>query len=141
MIRRRAAFLALAAGTIVVGLVVHLRGGALHPVARDVLGDALWAMMIAWFAGMLVPRAPLVLRSGVAYAVCVAVELSQLYHSPALDAARGSMMGRLTLGTGFDPRDLAAYAAGVALAALLESITVALLSADSRPRRTGFRSR
>ena len=132
MIRRRAAFLALAAVTIAVGLFVHLRGGALHPVTRDVLGDALWAMMIAWCAGTLTPRAPLLLRSGAAYVVCVAVELSQLYHSPGLDAARGTLPGRLTLGSGFDARDLAAYAAGVALAALLESITVAR-TAYSRP--------
>jgi hypothetical protein len=134
LVRRRTAFLALAAATIAVGLAVHLRGGALHPVARDVLGDALWAMMIAWCVGMLAPRTPLALRSGAAYVVCVAVELSQLYHSPALDAARGTVMGRLTLGSGFDPRDLAAYAAGVALAALLESITVARISAESRQR-------
>jgi Protein of unknown function (DUF2809) len=119
--RRRLAFVALACLTIAAGLAVHLRGGALGPIARDVLGDALWAMMIAWWAGALAPRARLAIRSLASYAVCAGVEVSQLYHAPALDAARATMVGHLVLGSGFDPRDLAAYGAGVALAALLES--------------------
>jgi len=114
-------YLALACATIAVGLVVHLRGAALGPVARDVLGDALWAMMIAWLAGVVAPRARLAVRCACAYVVCATVEFSQLYHAPALDAARATTLGHLVLGSGFDPRDLAAYAAGVALAALLES--------------------
>lgn len=118
---RAAVFLALACATIAIGLVVHFHGAALGPVGRDVLGDALWAMMIAWLAGVLAPRARLAVRCTCAYAVCATVELSQLYHAPALDAARATTLGHLVLGSGFDPRDLAAYAAGVALAALLES--------------------
>jgi hypothetical protein len=123
MIRRRAAFLALACATISVGLVVHLRGAALGRVARDALGDALWAMMIAWWAGVLAPRARLAVRSTVAYVVCACVEVSQLYHVPALDALRATKVGHLVLGSGFDPRDLAAYGIGVALAVLLEVTT------------------
>ena len=118
-------FLALACATIAVGLVVHLHGAALAPTARDVLGDALWAMMIAWWAGVLAPHARLAVRSMASFAVCAGVEVSQLYHAPALDAARATTVGHLVLGSGFDPRDLAAYAAGLALAALLESMAVA----------------
>ena len=133
IIRRRTTFLALACATIAVGVVVHLRGAALGSVARDALGDALWAMMIAWWAGVLAPRARLAVRSTAAYAVCAAVEVSQLYHAPALDAARATTVGQLVLGSGFDPRDLAAYGAGVALAALLESMAVDFPSPRSSP--------
>ena len=125
MNRRRACFTALACATIAVGLLVHLRGAALGPAVRDVLGDALWAMMIAWWAGALAPSARLAARSAGAYAVCAGVELSQLYHTPTLDAVRATGVGHLVLGSGFDPRDLAAYAAGVAIAALLEATVVA----------------
>lgn len=131
MIRRRVAFLALAGATIVVGLIVHLRGSALMPVTRDVLGDALWAMMIAWWAGALAPRTRLAVRSTAAYAVCATVEFSQLYHTATLDSIRATTIGHLVLGSGFDPRDLAAYGVGVALAALFESAAVARRS--SRP--------
>ena len=117
---RRARFVALAMATIAVGLVVHLAGGALGAAARDVLGDALWGAMIAWWIGALAPQAPRATRGVVAYATCVAVECSQLYHTPALDAVRATRVGHLVLGSGFDPRDLAAYALGVAVAMWLE---------------------
>jgi hypothetical protein len=127
----------LACATIAVGLLVHLRGAALGPVARDVLGDALWAMMIAWWTGVLAPRARFTVRCSAAYAVCAAVEVSQLYHTPALDAVRETTLGHLVLGSGFDPRDLAAYAAGVALAALLESVSRSLTRSRSRGPEPG----
>ncbi len=117
----RATYVALALVTIVAGLLVHWHGGALGPVTRDVLGDALWAVMIAWWAGAAAPRSRLAVRSAVALAVCVMVEFSQLYHTPTLDAIRGARVGHLFLGSGFDPRDLAAYAIGVVAAAFLDS--------------------
>lgn len=39
--RIRASFIALALGTMVLGLGVHTRGGFLGPTLQDVLGDAL----------------------------------------------------------------------------------------------------
>ena len=110
--------------TLAVGLLVHLGGGVLGPAWRDVLGDALWAGMIAWWAVALAPRVRLIWRGAGVYLFCVCVEWSQLYHTPALDAIRETRMGRLVLGSGFDPRDLAAYALGVAGAALLEAVIV-----------------
>jgi hypothetical protein len=118
---KRVAFFALACGTIAVGLVIHLHGAPLGPVVQDALGDALWATMIAWWAGVLAPRTRLLVRSLAAFVICLAVEISQLYHTTALDAVRGTTLGHLVLGSGFNPRDLVAYAAGVTLAALLES--------------------
>ena len=123
--RRRVTFIALACATIAGGLLVHLRGAALGFAARDMLGDALWAAMIAWWVGALAPGARLAVRSAIAYAVCACVETSQLYHAPVLDAARATQVGHFVLGSGFDPRDFMAYAAGVALAALLEATVVA----------------
>ena len=121
----RASYIAAVLATIAVGLLVHLRGGALGPAARDVLGDALWAAMIAWWVGALTPGSPLARRSWAAYAICMVVEVSQLYHTPQLDALRATAVGHLVLGSGFDPRDLAAYALGIAGAALLEAAVVA----------------
>jgi len=55
----RLRYLLLAVGTIAAGLAVHLGGrGVLAPAARDVLGDALWAMMMAWWLGALAPMLP-----------------------------------------------------------------------------------
>ncbi len=123
--RVRASYVAAALATIAVGLVVHTRGAALGPVARDVLGDALWASMVVWWAGALAPHARLATRSAAAYVICAGVELSQLFHAPALDAVRATRAGHLVLGSSFDPRDLAAYALGVVGAALFEGAVVA----------------
>ena len=124
MMRRRASFFVSAAVTVLIGLAVFFRAGALDPGVRDVTGDALWAMMIVWFAGVLAPNARIAARSISAYAVCLLVELSQLYHSPLLDSLRATTIGHLVLGNGFDARDLAAYAAGVVLAALIELVII-----------------
>jgi hypothetical protein len=122
-LRCRTRYFALAVATMAIGLVVHSRGGALSAGVRDVLGDALWAAMVAWWIAAVAPATELLRRAALALAFCFAVEFSQLYHTPALDALRRTTAGRLALGSGFDPRDFAAYAAGVLAAVLLERLT------------------
>ncbi len=80
----------------------------------------MWAAMMVWWIGTLAPRLRVRTRMTVALGVCFAVEASQLYHAPGLDALRRTRMGHLVLGSGFDPRDLAAYTLGVLAALLLE---------------------
>ncbi|MEO8562440.1 MAG: DUF2809 domain-containing protein [bacterium] len=121
-VRARATYLALTLGTIALGLAVHTSGAVLGAATRDVLGDALWAVMITWALGTLVPDARLPARGAVALAICYGVEVSQLVHSPVLDAMRATNAGRLMLGSGFDPRDLVAYSAGVLAAILAERL-------------------
>ena len=77
--------------------------------------------MLSWWVGAIVPRAGLVARSLASFGVCVLVEVSQLWHASILDAARETRLGHLVLGSGFDARDLLAYALGVAVALLLET--------------------
>jgi hypothetical protein len=102
------------------GLWVHRGGLALPPDARDVAGDALWACMIAWGVAAIAPAAAVLVRGAIAFAICSAVEFSQLVHTPSLDALRATTLGGLVLGSGFDPRDFAAYAGGIAAAIALE---------------------
>ena len=116
--RLRSATLAVTA--IFVGLAVHRAGFGLNPVVRDMLGDALWATMIFYLLGVLLPQVRLQTRFAAALAICAGVEASQLYHHPGLDALRATRLGHLGLGNGFDARDLLSYALGAAAAALLE---------------------
>ena len=118
--RDRSRYIALAVGTIFIGLAVHLRGGALPPAARDVLGDALWAMMVMWVISAIVPKIALPWRALAAATVCVVVEFSQLVDQPALNAVRRTIVGHLVLGNSFDPRDLVAYFTGVIAAVLFD---------------------
>ena len=87
---------------------------------RDLIGDALWAMMIYWSISAVGPSARLDTRAVLAVVICWGVEFSQFYHAPTLDAWRGTTAGQLVLGSGFDLRDLGAYALGVLAAWLLE---------------------
>lgn len=120
--RGRARYVALALATIAIGLLVHLEGTALGAVARDILGDALWAAMMVWWVSALAPGARRSVRSAAAYGVCVAVEVSQLYHTPTIDAIRATRLGHLVLGSGFDPRDFVAYGLGLLGAWLLDAV-------------------
>ena len=110
-----------ALGTIAVGLLVHGRGESLGPVARDVIGDALWAAMIFWWVSAAAPRSPRLARATIALLICATVEVSQLSHAPMLVALRATRLGALVLGNGFDPRDLASYALGVVAATIIET--------------------
>ena len=120
----RMRYISLALLTIAAGLMIHLHGPVKDPVARDMLGDALWAAMIVWIVSAIAPRASLLFRAAVAYAFCMVIEISQRYHYSWLDAIRATAAGHLVLGSGFDPRDFAAYALGVAFAAVLDRALV-----------------
>jgi hypothetical protein len=97
----------------------------------DHAGDALWASAVFLALGLALPRASTWAVAGLALAVCLAVELSQLYHAPWIDAVRATPPGGLLLGQGFLWIDLARYVAGVALAA---SVDRAIVAASARGR-------
>jgi hypothetical protein len=118
--RLRIAYVGSALATIAVGLAVHFGGTRMPPAVRDVIGDALWAVMLLWWVSALLPRLARGARAAIALGTCCAVELSQLYHTPGLDALRRTTLGHLALGSGFDPRDFVSYALGVLVAVLLE---------------------
>lgn len=86
------------------------------------LGDGLYATMVFWGFGFLALRARTSRVALAAVAFCVAIELSQLYHAPWIDAVRETTPGRLVLGQGFHAFDLVCYVAGVALGVALERI-------------------
>ncbi len=110
----------IAAVTIGIGLIVHWHGAPLGQTARDVAGDALWAAMMFWLVSIVAPGVRWRCAAVIALGICFAVEVSQRYHTPSLDALRGTTIGHLVLGSGFDPRDFAAYTAGVLAAMLLD---------------------
>ena len=105
---------------MVLGVAFHLHGTGMPAAFRDILGDALWAVMIVWWVSVVVPAARTAWRAGAAYAFCVAVELSQLVQLPALDAVRHTTLGHLVIGSDYDTRDLMSYAIGVLVAIRLD---------------------
>lgn len=117
----RKTYAVLAALTLVAG---YLSRAWSHPGSwvYDHVGDALWAMMIAWLvnaaAGPARPRA----RWVAATFICVGVELSQALDVAWLVAARSNRLGALVLGHAFSLHDLLLYAAGCAVVAGLDAV-------------------
>jgi hypothetical protein len=120
MTRSRAAYLVAVMATVGAGLASRAFAAHLPWWLAKNAGDALYATMVFWGAGFLAPRATTASVALVAVAWCFAVELSQLYRAPWIDAVRATTPGRLVLGQGFHAFDLICYVIGVGLAVGLE---------------------
>jgi hypothetical protein len=119
--RRRHA-LALAA-TIVLGL-------ASRAVVRwmpewwVLVGDGCYAMAVYWVLSLISPRWTTLITAWVAVGICILIELSQLYHTPWLDTLRNWPLGGMLLGHGFSMEDVMAYAAGGAIAWMVDTFSL-----------------
>jgi hypothetical protein len=117
-VRSRWIYAALVAVTIALGL--GSRAVALPWWLAKNAGDALYGTMMFWAIGWLVPAARTQRVAIAALAWCFAIELTQLYQAPWIDAIRATLPGRLVLGQGFHAFDLVCYVIGVGIAVGLE---------------------
>jgi hypothetical protein len=85
-------------------------------------GDALWALVAFLGFGFLFPTWGTGTIAILAAGFSIAIEFSQLYHVPWLDAIRATLPGHLILGTDFAWADMLAYLVGIALGVLGEII-------------------
>lgn len=118
--RGRPATALLVGITVLLGLASRRWAEDLPRFVAAYAGDALWAAMVFWIAAFVRPAARTSRLAAAALVIAVAVELSQLYHAPWIDAVRATRPGALVLGQGFLWSDLACYAAGVGAAALVD---------------------
>ncbi len=120
MTRAPGPYVALLAGTIVLGLGSRALAARLPEFVGRFAGDVLWAAMVFWMLALARPAARTRTLAGAALVIAAVVELSQLYRSPWIDALRATRLGALALGQGFLWSDLACYVVGVAIAAGLD---------------------
>jgi hypothetical protein len=116
--RRRLVIAVLAAATVGLGLLVHR---SVSGTVGDVVGDALYAVLIYLLAAFVAPRARPPRSALIAFTICAGIELLQLTGLPRLWAAEFPPIG-LVLGVGFDPRDLVVYAVAVIAAAGVDEV-------------------
>jgi hypothetical protein len=118
--RPRRAVVALLVLTVLCGLASR-RFPALFPAfVAEYAGDTLWAAMVYWLIVLFRPRMQVPVAAALAFGIALAVEFSQRFHAPWLDAFRSTSLGALLLGQGFLWSDVACYAAGAALAVALD---------------------
>lgn len=110
----------LVAITVAMGLASRSPAVALPLFVAQYAGDVLWASMVFFLLALAWPNAGTSRLSAGALAISITVEVSQLYHTPWIDAVRATWLGAHVLGQGFLQSDLVCYAIGVGLAALVD---------------------
>jgi len=118
--RRRFAWLALLAVTILLGLGSRRFGARLPNFVAAYAGDTLWATAAFLGIGLALMRASTGRVALMAMILSVLVETSQLYKAPWIDSIRRTTLGSLVLGHDFVWSDLACYAVGIGLGILIE---------------------
>ena len=100
---------------IAIGLVSR-RGYVPFPaVLGNYPGDALWAWVVLLCVAWVRPAITRTWLASSSLLIAFAIEFLQLYQTPWMQALRANKLAYLVLGNGFDPLDLVAYAAGIAL--------------------------
>lgn len=100
---------------VVIGAGLMLRSGK-APLAGWIIkygGDALWALVVFLCLGVARPSGSTCGLGWIALGLAWGVEFLQLYHAPWIDGIRATLLGRLALGSSFNPPDLVAYLAGI----------------------------
>ena len=118
--RSRTHSLLLLIGTVTLGLASRRFPAVLPPFVVAYAGDVLWASMVFWVLTLLQPNGEGRHLAAIAFAIAVAVEFSQRYHAPWIEALRASPVGALALGQGFLWSDIVCYLLGAMLAAAID---------------------
>jgi Protein of unknown function (DUF2809) len=130
--RRRAACVLLMLITIPLGLVWRMVPLGLSPFFYKYGGSVLWAVALYWLIAACLPRLQVGALALIAAWIAAALEFSRLWHTPAMDAFRVTLAGRLLLGRYFSVRNIAAYWLGIALVALLDLLLLRRSMAQDR---------
>ena len=119
-IRSRLLYAGIIALIVAVGLPTRLIPESMPDFVVNYLGDALWALVIFLFIGVLLPNAGTRTVLLLALAVTWGIEFSQFYQADWINAIRAYKLGGLILGYTFLPSDLLMYLCGIGAGIVLE---------------------
>ncbi|MCP3143860.1 ribosomal maturation YjgA family protein [Pyxidicoccus xibeiensis] len=119
-LRTRLTLAVLAVLVLLLGLASRSRSIPWPAFFAEYAGDTLWALLVFLLLRFVAPARPVSHVAGAALAFSFAVEFSQLYQAPWLDALRRTLPGRLVLGAGFLWSDLVCYSVGVVAGVALD---------------------
>lgn len=131
---RRATCVFLMLITIALGLVWRMVPLGLSHFFYKYGGSALWAVALYWFIAACLPRLRISALAAIAAGTAAALEFSRLWHTPAMDAFRVTLAGRLLLGRYFSVRNIAAYWLAIGLTALLDLLLLRRSMAQNKSR-------
>lgn len=129
---KRLIYLVSAVVVTALGLASRRHAEHLPPFLSDYAGDTLWALMVFLGISFILPDAHAVRRAGIAIGFAYAIEVSQLYDAPWIDALRHTTLGGLVLGFGFMWTDLVCYATGIAIGMAFDTLAFRKRATDGR---------
>ena len=118
--RSRLRYALLSVLVMAAGLLWRARFMPLPSFLTKYGGDALWALLVFVGLGCVFKQATTQRLALGALGFSWVIEFSQLYHAPWIDTIRGTLPGRLILGSTFNWPDLSAYLLGITMGAGLE---------------------
>ena len=122
MPRRRATYLLLLLITIPLGLAWRMVPLGLSPFFFKYGGSVLWAVALYWLTAACLPQRSSGALAAIAALVAAGLEFSRLWHTPAMDAFRITLAGRILLGRYFSLKNVAAYCLAIGLMALWDEV-------------------
>jgi hypothetical protein len=138
--RSRAAYALSILLVISLGLLSRAKFLPLPRFIAAYAGDTLWALLVFLGFGWLFPKHSTTRIALYAALFSLGIEVSQLYHTPWLDALRSNNLAALVLGQGFLWSDLVCYALGIALGIVL-SVMIGPVPAAQRNNTATERGR
>lgn len=120
--RSRTTYATLILLVICLGLLSRSKQIPLPAFIAAYAGDTLWALLVFLGFGWLFPAHSSIRVALYAMAFSLGIELSQLYHTPWLNALRANRWAALVLGQGFLWSDLICYVVGIVLGAVPELV-------------------
>ena len=120
MQRNRKIYLLLIPFVMGLGILSRKFSYLLPEIINTYLGDAIWAAMIYVMMAFVFANKLSKQIAVLSLLFCYAIELSQLYQAPWINAIRKTTLGALVLGSGFLWSDLLAYALGVVALLVIE---------------------
>ncbi|MEI6141900.1 MAG: DUF2809 domain-containing protein [Mariniphaga sp.] len=118
--RKRFLYIIATLIVIILGLASRKLSNHLPEIINRYMGDALWALMIYIYVGIIFRKLPIKRVAISSLLFCYMIELSQLYHAPWIDQIRNTRLGGLVLGFGFLWSDILAYTMGVGIGMFIE---------------------
>ena len=118
--RSRIRFITLVFLVMGLGLGSRALSAYMPQIVNLYLGDVFWALMIFLIMGFIFRRSSTVFTATSAILFSYAIEFSQLYQEPWINALRKTTLGALVLGFGFLWSDLLAYTFGIGIGVFLE---------------------
>lgn len=135
MFFRRILYLILFAFFTWLALATRHHADWFFPVVAKYGGDVIWAGMFLFVLRIIFPKANLIKLAIWNYVFGAIDEISQLWHTPILDAIRSTTIGKLMLGLGFMWSDIVCYAVGTILAYFFIIILERLIPAAMKAER------